>query len=81
MKTIHAMYLGYAGAFVSAIVMLVMGILGNLGFYTQAVSMMEEWHILFSLSVLGIIGGMFEAAIISFLVLYLFAVVYNWLLR
>ena len=75
------MYLGYAGAIVSAIIMLLMGILGNLGFNTGAVAMMEEWHLFFSLSVIGIIGGMLEAAIISFVVLYLFAVVYNWLLQ
>ena len=81
MKILHAMYLGYAGAIVSAIIMLLMGILGNLGFNTGAVAMMEEWHLFFSLSVIGIIGGMLEAAIISFVVLYLFAVVYNWLLQ
>lgn len=80
MKTLHAMYLGYAGAIVSAIIMLILGILGNLGIYTGAVAMMQEWHLFFSLSVMGTIGGMVESAIISFIILYLFAVVYNWFL-
>ena len=81
MKSLHALYLGYAGAIISAIIMLVLGILGNFGLYTGAVAMMSEWHLFFSLSITGIIGGMLEAAIISFAGLYLFAVVYNWLLQ
>jgi len=75
------MYLGCAGGVVSVIIMLLLGILGNIGIYAGAVAMMEEWHLFFSLSVMGIIGGMLEAAVISFVVLYLFAVVYNWLLQ
>lgn len=80
MKTLHAMYFGYAGAIVSAVIMLALGILGNFGIYTGAVLMMQEWHLFFSLSLLGIIGGMIESAVVSFVVLYLFAVVHNWLL-
>lgn len=80
MKTLHATYLGYAGAVVSAIIMLALGILGNLGIYTGAVAMMQEWHLFFSLSVMGIIGGMIESAIVSFVILYLFALIYNWFL-
>lgn len=79
MKTLNALALGYAGAIVSAAVMLLLGILGNVGIYTGAVAMMTEWHMFFSLSVGGIIGGMIEAAIISFIILYAFALVYNWL--
>ncbi|MAZ30191.1 hypothetical protein CL655_02810 [bacterium] len=60
--------------------MLLLGLLGNLGIYTGAAAMMQEWHLFFSLSVAGIVGGMIESAIISFVILYLFAVVYNWLL-
>jgi len=79
MKTLNALALGYAGAIISAICMLLLGILGNMGLYTGAVAMMSEWHMFFSLSIGGIIGGMIEAAIISFVILYAFAIVYNWL--
>jgi hypothetical protein len=77
MKTLNALALGYAGATITALCMLLLGILGNLGLYTGAVAMMEEWHMFFSLSIMGIIGGMVEAAIISFVVLYMFALLYN----
>ena len=77
MKTFNARALGYAGAIISAVCMLLLGVLGNLGFYTGAVAQMSEWHMFFSLSIGGIISGMIEAAIISFIILYAFAVVYN----
>lgn len=77
MKTLNALALGYAGAIISAAGMLLLGVLGNLGLYSGAVAMMSEWHMFFSLSIGGIIGGMIEAAIISFVILYTFAIVYN----
>ena len=79
MKTLNAPALGYAGAIIGAASMLLLGILGNLGLYQGAVAMMSEWHMFFSLSIGGIIVGMIEAAIISFVVLYAFGIVYNWL--
>lgn len=79
MKILNALALGYAGAIISAVGMLLLGILGNLGLYAGAVAMMEEWHMFFSPSIGGIIGGMVEAAIISFIILYAFALVYNML--
>lgn len=69
--------LGGAAAIVAAIVMLLLGILGNLGIYTGAVEMMEQWHMFFSLSIGGIIAGMFEAAVITFVFIYLFGFLYN----
>jgi len=79
MKTLNTLALGYAGAIISAVCMLLLGILGNMGLYSGAVTMMSEWHMFFSLSIGGIIGGMIEAAIITFIILYAFAIVYNWL--
>jgi hypothetical protein len=79
MKTLNAPALGNAGAIISAVGMLLLGILGSLGLYTGDVAMMEEWHMFFSLSTGGIIGGMIEAAVVSFIILYAFAIVYNWL--
>ncbi|HLD28421.1 MAG TPA: hypothetical protein VJB67_02315 [Patescibacteria group bacterium] len=76
-KKLNALSLGYAGAILSAICMLLLGVLGNLGFYNGAVERMQQWHLFFSLSVLGIIGGIIEAAVISFVTMYLFGWIYN----
>lgn len=69
--------LGYAGAVVAAAVMLLLGLFGNIGIYTGAAMMMGQWHMFFTLSPLGIVGGMIEAAVITFVALYAFALVYN----
>jgi heme/copper-type cytochrome/quinol oxidase subunit 2 len=69
--------LGYASAVISAIIMLLLGISGNVGIYTGAVEMMQKWHMFFSLSIAGIIAGMIEAAIIGFVFAYAFGWVYN----
>ncbi len=66
-----------AAAIVAAIVMLLLGILGNIGVYTSAVEMMQQWHVFFSLSIGGIIAGMFEAVVITFVFVYLFGFIYN----
>lgn len=69
--------MGFALGIVSAVSMLVLGILGNIGIYTGAVQMMTQWHMFFSLSPVGIISGVVEAAIISFVLGYAFGWVYN----
>ncbi len=68
---------GAAAAIVAAIGMLILGILGNLGIYSGAVSMMSQWHMFFSLTPLGILAGMIEAAVITFVFIYLFGWIYN----
>ena len=79
MQKLHTLSLGYAGAIISAALMLLLGIFGNLGIYLNVVEMMQEWHIFFSLSPIGILGGIIEAAVISFVFLYAFAAIYNLL--
>lgn len=74
---LNSLALGYAAAIISAIGMLLLGILGNLEVYTGAIEMMQQWHLFFSLSIVGIITGMIEAAVISFISLFLFGWVYN----
>ena len=69
--------LGGAAAIVAAVVMLLLGILGSIGVYTGAVEMMQQWHMFFSLSIGGVIAGIFEAAVITFVFVYLFAFIYN----
>ena len=76
-EKLNALALGYAGAIISAVGMLLLGILGNLGMYMNGVSAMMQWHMFFSLNIVGIITGMIEAAIISFVFLYAFGWVYN----
>ncbi len=66
-----------AAAIVSAIIMLLLGILGNLGIYTGAVEMMRQWHMFFSLSIVGIITGILEGAVITFVLVYLFLFIYK----
>jgi hypothetical protein len=66
-----------AAAIVAALSMLILGILGNLGIYKSAVGMMTQWHMFFSLTPFGILTGMIEAAVISFIFIYIFAWLYN----
>lgn len=78
MKTqLHASALGRAAAIVAALGMLILGILGNLGIYLGAADMMQQWHMFFTLSLWGIIAGMIEAAVISYVFAYLFGWFYN----
>ena len=74
---LNALVLGYVAAIVSAVIMLLLGILGNLGIYTGAVEMMRQWHMFFSLSIGGIIAGIIESAIISFVFAYILGWLYN----
>ena len=77
MQKLNEKALAYSLAIVAAISMLLLGIAGNIGIYTGAVEMMRQWHMFFSLSIGGIIAGMFEAAIISFIAGWLIAWIYN----
>ncbi|MEN8142627.1 MAG: hypothetical protein ABFQ82_03395 [Thermodesulfobacteriota bacterium] len=74
---INAFFLAASAAIVSALSMLVLGIFGNIGIYTGAVEMMSQWHMFFTLTPLGILTGMVEAAVISFVLIYLFGWIYN----
>ena len=69
--------LGLSLALISALGMLLLDIAGNLGIYTGAVEMMTQWHMFFSLTIWGIIAGMIEAGVWSFLEGWLNAWFYN----
>ena len=74
MKTkLNTLAFGTAAAIVAAISMLVLSVAGKLGIYTGAVEMMIKWHMFYSLTTVGIITGMIEAAVISFVFFALFA--------
>ncbi|MDP3989904.1 MAG: hypothetical protein Q8Q01_01730 [archaeon] len=68
---------GYAAAIVSAALMLLLGIGWNVGVYKSAAEQMAKWHLFFTPSVGGIVAGMVEAAVISFVIAYLFVWTYN----
>lgn len=76
-ERLNAPALGYAAAILSGATMLLLGILGNLGIYTAGVQMMQQWHVFFSLSITGIIAGIFEAAVVGFVYGYAFGRIYN----
>jgi hypothetical protein len=77
MAKINALAASYTAAIISGALMLLLGIFGNLGWYMGAVNAMMQWHAFFSLSVLGIITGILEAAVISFVIVYAFVWVYT----
>ncbi len=68
---------GFAAAVVSGAAMMILGVLGELGLYESGVKMMEQWHVFFSTSALGIIFGTIETAVVFFLLGYAFAAAYN----
>jgi len=76
-KKCNALALGYGIAILSAIYMLALGILANLGIYAGAAQAMQQWHMFFDLSIFGIITGMIEAAVHGFIAGYLIAFFYN----
>ena len=76
-RKLNAVALGWTAAVLAALSMLILGILGNFGLYTGAVEMMQKWHLFFDLSIGGIIAGIIEAAVISFITGYLFGWLYN----
>lgn len=69
--------LGYSLAIISAIGMLLTWIVGKIGWYQGWVNNMLEMHIFFSLSIGGLIAGIIEAAILSFIAGWLIAYFYN----
>ena len=74
---LNSLAIGYTAAIVAAAMMLLLGILGNIGVYTDAVELMQQWHVFFSLSIVGIIAGIIEGAVGTFVFVYLFGVIYN----
>lgn len=69
--------LAWSLAIVAVICMVLIWIGGKAGIYAGAFDMMQNWHMFFSLSVIGLIGGVLEAGIISFIAGWLIALFYN----
>lgn len=79
MMKLNEMAFALAGAKLAALGMIILSVLGKLGLYTNAVESMQNWHIFYSLSLGGIVAGIIEAIIWTFVSFYLFAWLYNYL--
>lgn len=74
---LDATALASAAAAVSALAMLLLGVFGAVGVYEGAVEMMEGWHLFFRPTVTGTAAGMIEAAVVGYVLAYVFARLYN----
>lgn len=61
-----------AGALTAALFMLVLSLLNAAGLYTSATAQMMKWHMFYTPDVQGTILGMLEAAIITYIVIWVF---------
>lgn len=76
-KKLQAKQLAVTFAIWSALLMLVLWLLAKVGLYVSAAEQMAKWHVFFNLSFGGLIAGMIEAAIVSYILVFVFAWVYN----
>jgi len=79
MKQLNPTAIGLSAGIISAIVMLIMGVLATFGVYTEGFEAMKAWHIWFDATVIGIIAGIVEAFVVGLVGGYLFAWFYNML--
>lgn len=61
----------------SALFMLVLWLLANMGLYVSAAEQMAKWHVFFNLTFTGLVAGMIEAAVVSYVLVFTFVWVYN----
>lgn len=80
MKKLNTQPFAISLAIWSAIIMLTLGILGKMGLYEDGVQAMMNWHLFFDLTVIGIIIGMIEGAVISYFAVMLFGFIYNFVI-
>ncbi|MFQ6083344.1 MAG: hypothetical protein ACE5WD_08290 [Candidatus Aminicenantia bacterium] len=76
-EKLNAKALGFSLAIYSALLMVILSILGILDLVDSAVEIMKSFHIGFSLSFVGIIIGIIEAAIFGFVSGVIIAFFYN----
>jgi len=74
---LNALVLGLAGAILAAICMLLLSLANYFGIYQTAALTMQEIHMFYSPDFWGTITGMIEAAIMSFVGLFVFGWLYN----
>jgi hypothetical protein len=69
--------LAYASAVLSSVGMLALSLFGKFGYCLSAIEMMKAWHFSYSLTTMGIIGGMAEAGLCGLILGFLFGKMYN----
>ena len=77
-KKLKSKQLAVTFAIWSALFMLVLWLLANMGLYVSAAEQMSKWHVFFNLTFTGLIAGMIEAVIVSYALVLVFVWVYNW---
>ncbi len=77
-KKVESKQLAVTFAVWSAFVMLVLWLFANMGLYVSVAEQMAKWHMFFNFSFQGLIAGMVEAAIESYILVLTFVWVYNW---
>ena len=76
-KKLDAWALGFSLAIYGALLMLILSVLGLLGLFDSAVETMTSFHIGYSLSLIGIVFGIIEAAVFCFISGVIIAFFYN----
>lgn len=74
---LDALALAGAAAVVASLCMLLLGLLGAMGLYQGGVEMMQQWHLYFAPTIGGTVAGMIEAAVITFVGIYVVSWLYN----
>ncbi len=77
-KKLVAKQLALSFAIWSALFMLVLWLLASMGIYVSAAEQMAKWHVFFNQTAGGLIGGMIEAAVVSYVLVFTFVWIYNW---
>ena len=78
MKTLQPNALGLSFALLGAIFMLAFSLLALSGIYTELYEATRDWYLFYDLSVAGIIGGMVEVGLWSYISGVVIAWFYNW---
>jgi len=79
MKQLNPQAIGLSAGILSGVGMLIIGILASFGTYLGAFEMMKSMHIFFDATFLGVIAGIVEAFLFSYVVGFLFVWIYNML--
>lgn len=77
MKSLSPNAVGLSAAILAGICMLVIGVLAMFGLYMDAFEAMKAYHLWFDATVVGIILGIVEAFVFTYVVGFLFALLYN----
>lgn len=76
-QKLNGVALGYSLAILSGLWMLILGILGSLGYAAGAIAWMQSHHLFFNITLLGVVTGIIEAGVYGFIIGWLTANFYN----